>query len=161
MVEADISLYPNLFSKRLTIAAQRSAAKSVPDDWRNNPPSLTRHPLRARLMEERLTRKDGAMEMRKCPTLVNGKECGFELILVDEDSETEIGTYECPLGHRTHVLLGAREKRNCPALVDGSRVCGLALLIVERDLDTATAIYECPLGHRTYVPLEPEAVNGS
>ncbi len=101
------------------------------------------------------------MENRKCPVLVNGKECGLEMLLVDQDIETEIGTYECPLGHRTNVLLGAIEKRNCAALVDGGKVCGLALIVVDRDLDAATAIYECALGHRTYVPLEPEAVDDS
>ena len=93
--------------------------------------------------------------------LVNGKECRLEMLLVDQDIETEIGTYECPLGHRTNVLLGAIEKRACAALVDDTKVCGLALIVVDRDLDAATAIYECALGHRTYVPLEPEAVDNS
>jgi hypothetical protein len=101
------------------------------------------------------------MENRKCPVLVNGKECGLELILTDQDVETGIGTYECALGHRTNVLLGAVEKRKCAALVDGGKECGLVLIVVDRDLDAATAIYECALGHRTYVPLEAEAVDNS
>jgi hypothetical protein len=99
------------------------------------------------------------MENKKCPVLVNGQECGLELILIDQEIETEIGTYECPLGHRAHVLLGAIEKTNCPALVDGGKQCGLALIVVDRDLDAATAVYECALGHRSYVPLEPEAID--
>ena len=101
------------------------------------------------------------MEKRKCPVLFNGGECGLELILIDQDIETEIGTYECPRGHRTNVLLGALERQKCAALVDGGNECGLALFVVERDLDTATAIYECALGHRTYAPLAPEAVDSS
>jgi hypothetical protein len=99
------------------------------------------------------------MEKRRCPVLVNGKQCGLEQILVDEEIETAIGTYECPLGHRTNVLMGAIEKKICTALVDGERQCGLGLMVVDRDLDTATAVYECALGHRTYVPLEPESVD--
>ena len=95
------------------------------------------------------------METRKCPVLVGGKECGLELIMVDQEVETETGTYECSLGHRTNVLLGAVEKRQCSAFVDGKE-CGLALIVVDRDLDAATAIYECALGHRTYVPLEQD-----
>jgi hypothetical protein len=95
------------------------------------------------------------MENRKCPVLVNGKECGLELIMVDQEIETETGTYECSLGHRTNVLLGAGEKRRCSAVVEGKE-CGMALIVVDRDLDAATAIYECALGHRAYVPLEPE-----
>ena len=101
------------------------------------------------------------MENRKCPVLVNGKECGLELILIDQEIETETGTYECALGHRTHVLLGAIEKTKCPALVNGGKQCGLALIVVDRDLDAATAIYECALGHRSYMPLEPAAIDDS
>jgi hypothetical protein len=101
------------------------------------------------------------MESRKCPVLVNGEECGLELILVDEDIENEIGTYECPRGHRTNVLLGAVERTKCAALLDNGKECGLALMVVDRDLDAATAIYECALGHRTYAPLEPEAIDDS
>jgi hypothetical protein len=97
------------------------------------------------------------METKQCPVLVNGKECGLELILVDQDVETGIGTYECSLGHRTNTLLGAIEKKKCAALVDGGKECGLSLIVVDRDLDAATAIYECALGHRTYVPLEPDS----
>ncbi len=100
--------------------------------------------------------EDGKMISEKCPVLVNGKECGLRLILIDQDVETEIGTYECPLGHRTNVLLGAVEKRKCTALLDGGKECGLALIIVDRDLESATAAYECALGHRSYAPLEPE-----
>jgi hypothetical protein len=98
------------------------------------------------------------MENRECPVLVNGKECGLELILVDQEVETETATYECPLGHRSHVMLGSEGKRKCAAFVDGKE-CGLALMVVDRDLDAATAIYECALGHRTYVPLEALAVD--
>jgi hypothetical protein len=101
------------------------------------------------------------MENRKCLVLVNGTECNLDLILVDQDLDTEIGTYECPRGHRLNVLLGAVEKRKCAALVDGGKQCGLGLIVIDRDLDAATAIYECALGHRTYAPLEPEAIDDS
>jgi hypothetical protein len=94
------------------------------------------------------------MENTKCPALVNDKECGLDLILIDQDVETEIGSYECPLGHRTNMLIGSVEKRHCGALLDSGKQCGLALMVVDRDLEAATAIYECALGHRTYLPLE-------
>lgn len=97
------------------------------------------------------------MENSKCPALVNGKECGLALVLVEQDIDTDTEVYECPLGHRKYVLLGEVQKRRCPALVDGKE-CGLALSVVERELETATEIYECPLGHRTYIPLEPNVV---
>jgi hypothetical protein len=100
------------------------------------------------------------MEKRTCPAVVDGKKCGLALILVERELETGVGVYECPLGHRTHKLLGEIEKRKCPAVVDGKK-CGLALILVERELETATGVYECPLGHRTYVPLEPEAADTS
>jgi hypothetical protein len=100
------------------------------------------------------------MEKRKCPVLVNGKECGHALTLVERELETATAVYECPLGHRTQVLLGELGQRKCRALVNGKE-CGLALTLVERELETATAVYECPLGHRTYVPLEPEAADSS
>jgi hypothetical protein len=100
------------------------------------------------------------MEKRKCPALVDGKKCGLALILVEREPDTAIDVYECPLGHRTHKLLGEIEKQKCPALVDDKK-CGRALVLVERDLETATGIYECTLGHRTYVPLEPRAVDSS
>jgi hypothetical protein len=98
------------------------------------------------------------MESRKCPVLVNGKECGLGLILIDQDTETETATYECPLGHRTNILLGAVEKRKCAALLETGKDCGLGLIVVDRDLDAGTAIYECALGHRTYAPLEQEYI---
>jgi hypothetical protein len=107
------------------------------------------------------TGEDSDMENRKCPVLVNGGECGLELVLIDQDIDTEIGTYECPRGHRTNVLLGAVERQKCAALVEGGKECGRALLVVDRDLDTATAINECALDHRTYAPLAPEAVDNS
>jgi hypothetical protein len=100
------------------------------------------------------------MEKRKCPALVNGKECGLTLTLVERELETATAIYECPLGHRTHVLVGELERRKCPVLVNG-KACGLTLTLVEREIETATAVYECPLGHRSYVPLEPEATDSS
>jgi hypothetical protein len=101
------------------------------------------------------------MENRKCPVLVNGKECNLELILIDQDVETETAIYECPLGHRTNILLGAVEKKQCSALLENGKNCGLALLVVERDLEAATATYECALGHRTHAPLEQESIGDS
>lgn len=100
------------------------------------------------------------MEAQICPTLVNGKICGLELLLVEQDTDSEIEVYECPLGHRKTVLLGEIEKKKCPALASG-KACGLALFVVQRDHDTGTEIYECPLGHRTYVPIEAYATEDS
>jgi len=97
------------------------------------------------------------MEDTNCPTLVNGKECGLALILVERDIDTETEIYECPLGHRKYVQIGRTEKRVCAALSDG-KPCGLALSVVQREPETATEVYECPLGHRTYVPIEPEVI---
>src|SRR5918992_2686923 len=96
--------------------------------------------------------EDEEMENGKCPVLVNGKECGLDLILIEQDVETQIATYECALGHRTNILLGAVEKKKCSALLESGKECGLALMVVERDLEAATATYECALGHRTHVP---------
>jgi hypothetical protein len=45
------------------------------------------------------------MEKRKCTVLVNGKECGLTLTLVERELETATAIYECPLGHRTYVPL--------------------------------------------------------
>jgi hypothetical protein len=98
------------------------------------------------------------MENRTCPALVNGKECGLELILIEQDIDSETEIYECPLGHRKYLLLGEPEKRKCPVLANGKE-CGLALTVVEREAETATEVYECPLGHRTYVPLEPAVID--
>lgn len=98
------------------------------------------------------------MESTKCPALVEGKSCGLALVLVDQDIATETEIYECPLGHRKHVMLGRSAKRNCPAFA-GGKECGLALTLVERDLESATEVYECPLGHRTHVPREPIVID--
>jgi transcription elongation factor Elf1 len=100
------------------------------------------------------------MENRRCPVLVDGKECGRTLILVERDIDTATEIYECPQGHRKHVLLGEIEKRKCSALIDG-KACGLALSVVEREIETATEVYECPLGHRTYIPIQPEVIEKS
>jgi hypothetical protein len=45
------------------------------------------------------------MENRKCRVLVNGKQCGLALILVEREFETATAVYECPLGHRSYVPL--------------------------------------------------------
>lgn len=100
------------------------------------------------------------MENRKCPVLVDSKECGLALSLVEREIESATEVYECPLGHRTEVPFGELEKRKCAVLANGKE-CGLPLSVVERDLEAGTEIYECPLGHRTYVPLETEAVDDS
>ena len=94
------------------------------------------------------------MENRKCPVLVDGKECGLAVTLTEREIETGTEVYECLRGHRTGVPLGVVEKRKCPTLVDGKQ-CGLALSVVERDLETGTQVYECALGHRTRDPLAP------
>lgn len=96
----------------------------------------------------------------KCATLVDGKSCGLELALIDQDIDSELEIYECPLGHRKHLLLGEMIKGHCPGLVAG-KACGLALNLVEQDHETATEIYECALGHRIYAPMEPEAFENS
>ena len=100
------------------------------------------------------------MENRKGPALVDGKEYGLALILVERDLDAETEIYECPRGHRKYVLLGEIEKRQCPALIDG-KACGLALSVVEREIETATEVYECPPGHRTYIPIDPEVIEKS
>lgn len=97
------------------------------------------------------------MDNRKCSALVDGKNCGFELVLIDQDIDTETEVFECSLGHRKYVPLGETEKRKCSAL-NGDKECGLALSVVQRDHDSATEIYECPLGHRAYAPIEPEVI---
>jgi hypothetical protein len=38
---------------------------------------------------------------RTCPVIVNGKECGLELV----KQPAQAGFYRCPLGHRTHIPL--------------------------------------------------------
>jgi hypothetical protein len=100
------------------------------------------------------------MENKTCPALLNGKQCGLELVLVERDIDSEMEVYECPLGHRKYVVLGEIQKRKCAGLVNGKE-CGLALGVIEKDVETATEIYECSLGHRTYVPLEPEVIDDS
>ena len=100
------------------------------------------------------------MEDRKCPTLVDGKECGLALIPVGRELENATELYECPRGHRTDSLHGEIVKRKCLALVDGKE-CGLPVTLVRRELENATEVYECPLDHRTYVPLEPQALDNS
>lgn len=97
------------------------------------------------------------MKDQKCLALVDGKECGLALVLVEQDLDNETEIYECPLGHRKDVLLGETMKRKCSSLIDGKE-CGLALSVIDRDLDSATEVSECPLGHRTYVPTEPEVI---
>ncbi|MGE5220052.1 MAG: hypothetical protein ACM3SP_23865 [Chloroflexota bacterium] len=96
----------------------------------------------------------------KCAALVEGKACGLDLMLIEQDIDSETEIYECPLGHRKYLMLGEMVRGNCPALVDG-KACGLALNSVEQDHETATEIYECALGHRIYAPMEPEAFEDS
>ena len=98
------------------------------------------------------------MEERKCHTLVDGKECGLDLLLVERELETQVETYECPRGHRTEHLFAEVVKRTCTSFVDGKE-CGLPLTLVQRELEAATEVYECPLDHRTYVPLETEELD--
>ena len=93
------------------------------------------------------------MENRTCPMLVEGKECGLALSLVEREIENAVEIYECTLGHRTEVPFGETEKRRCTVLVNDHE-CGLPLSLVQRDLETGTEIHECPLDHRTYVALE-------
>jgi hypothetical protein len=98
------------------------------------------------------------MKERKCPALVDGRECGLDLLLVERELETQVETYECPLGHRSEQLFAEVVKRTCTSFVDGKE-CGLPLALVQRELETATEVYECPLDHRTYVPLESETMD--
>ncbi len=94
------------------------------------------------------------MENRKCPMLVNGKECGLALSLVEREVENATEIYECPLGHRAEVPFGEAETRSCAVLAN-ERECGLPLSLIQRDLEAGTEIHECPLGHRTYLSIEP------
>jgi hypothetical protein len=98
------------------------------------------------------------MDNDKCPAFVNDKKCGLALALVEQDVDTEMEVYECPLGHRVQFLLGEAKRKQCAALVE-SKPCGLELSVVEQERETATEIYECPLGHRTYAPLEPPVMD--
>jgi hypothetical protein len=52
------------------------------------------------------------MGNRKCPALVDGKECGLALILVERDIDAETEIYECPRGHRKNVMIGEIEKES-------------------------------------------------
>ncbi len=79
------------------------------------------------------------MENRKCPALVDGKECGLALILVERDIDAETDIYKYPRSHRKNVMIGEIEKRKCPALIDG-KACGLALTVIEREIETATEV---------------------
>ena len=49
------------------------------------------------------------MEDKKCPTFVDGEECGHPLIRVDLEAHKiaryDLATYECNLRHRTYFLL--------------------------------------------------------
>ena len=112
------------------------------------------------IKETNLNIEGGDMENRKCLVLVDGKECGLDLILIEQDIDSETQVYECARGHRQSVLLGRIEKRKCSTLVN-DKACNLALSVTGRDLDAATEIYECPLGHRTYVPLERNVIDNS
>ena len=77
---------------------------------------LTAHRQRANLKIEKaqpeLPRGD-EMDDRKCRLLVDGKECGFALTLIERELETGTRIYERPLGHRTYVPLE-------PEVVDSS-----------------------------------------
>jgi hypothetical protein len=105
-----------------------------------------------------ITEEETKMEERKCPTLVDGKECGLDLLLVERELDTQVEIYECVRGHRTEQLFSEVVKRTCTSFVDGKE-CGLPLALVQRELETATEVYECPLDHRTYVALESEALD--
>jgi len=98
------------------------------------------------------------MQNTKCPALVNGKQCGLDLALADQDTATETEVYECSLGHRKYVPLGESTKRTCRSLNEG-KDCGLAIVLIDRDRESATEIYECPLGHKTYVRRESDDVD--
>ena len=41
------------------------------------------------------------MEEKKCPVLVDGKECSLTLTKIDW--ETDLGIYECARGHYSYV----------------------------------------------------------
>jgi hypothetical protein len=56
-----------------------------------------------------------AMENKRCPVFVDGKECGLPVTLVDRESgkiaRYDLGTYQCILGHRSYFLLEETEKK--------------------------------------------------
>ena len=47
----------------------------------------------------------GETETRRCAVLVNDRECGLPLTLVQRDFESGTEIHECPLDHRTYVAL--------------------------------------------------------
>ncbi len=61
------------------------------------------------------------MEEKKCHVLVEGKECGLPLTKIDW--ETDLGIFECALGH---------------------------LPLTKIDWETDLGIFECALGHYSY-----------
>ena len=98
------------------------------------------------------------MQTTRCAALINAKECGLALTIVDRTVESGTAVYECPLGHRAYVPLEKAQTTKCAVLAKGKE-CGLAVSLVDRDLESGTATYECVLGHRTYLPLPTEAAD--
>jgi hypothetical protein len=54
------------------------------------------------------------MEDKKCPTFVDGEECGHPLIRVDLEAKKiakyDLATDQCSLGHRSYILLEPQSK---------------------------------------------------
>ena len=46
------------------------------------------------------------MVQRKCPVIINGKECGLDLTAIEEEESTKKFSelFQCGLGHRTRFL---------------------------------------------------------
>ena len=42
------------------------------------------------------------MDVKKCPVVVDGKECGRELTPEKTTPEDQVVTFVCPLGHLSH-----------------------------------------------------------
>ena len=76
------------------------------------------------------------MEDKKCPTFVDGEECGHPLIRVDLEAHKiaryDLATHQCSLGHRSYILLEPQSK---------GRLSDLACKEIEQEMNELTRKY--------------------
>jgi hypothetical protein len=49
------------------------------------------------------------VDKEKCSVLVNGKECGLDLIEDETEEAKMVGLHRCALGHRVYVISSKRK----------------------------------------------------
>jgi hypothetical protein len=57
------------------------------------------------------------MQQKRCLAIIDGRECGLELVQENPADESILTQYRCGLGHRTHIMAERKpsSQRGAPA----------------------------------------------